>query len=184
MADNLDTSLRVVAVQLVENLVVYLTRQPRPMRKQNCRCPYGKERCASQTRHLRGPMCARPCCYPNRSQASVVVDTSRAGFGRTSLLEMGTESWTMLPISLTLALSSFSFSAAWASSSFFCVSMSAGTYQRPEQSKIESSPPTFLLQEIGDILLGLHRLGQNPGFDETSDRRMPSSWGQSASEPR
>ncbi len=41
----------------------------------------------------------------------------------------------MLPISLTLVLSSFSFSAAWASSSFFSVSMSAGTYQHAEQSK-------------------------------------------------
>ncbi len=41
----------------------------------------------------------------------------------------------MLPISLTLALSSFSFSAAWASSSFFSVSMSAGTYQHAGPSK-------------------------------------------------
>jgi hypothetical protein len=51
----------------------------------------------------------------------------RDRFTQTSLLEMGTESWTILPISLTLALRTFSFSAAEASRSFFSFSMSAGT---------------------------------------------------------
>jgi hypothetical protein len=57
------------------------------------------------------------------------VFENRAGSARTSLLEMGTESWTMLPIILTLALRSFSFSAAEARRSFFSFSRSAETCQ-------------------------------------------------------
>jgi hypothetical protein len=45
--------------------------------------------------------------------------------GQTSLLETGTDSWTMLPISRTLAFKSFSFSAAEAIRSFFSFSRSA-----------------------------------------------------------
>lgn len=54
----------------------------------------------------------------------------RIGSALTSLSETGTDSWTMLPMVLTLAFSSFSFSAAEASRSFFSFSRSAETCKR------------------------------------------------------
>lgn len=49
--------------------------------------------------------------------------------------------------------------------------------------QIDPVPPTFLLQEIGDILLGLHN-SVRIGCSADEQQRMPSSWGRSASGPR
>lgn len=61
----------------------------------------------------------------------------------------------MLPMILTLALRSFSFSTAEARRSFFSFSRAAGACQHLRVA-IMGWSLTFLLQEIGDILLGLH----------------------------